>query len=403
MLTIYIIKRSEIGIGNITQANVTLTLASAIGADNIKVYGVEMVYVPQGQVYIGDGHSNAGNWEINFTDGNTFNPKLITAAIQAAGIGASSTYSRVSSGSTVALPSTFPLGYNSFYCMKYEITAELYVSFLNTLTYNQQLRLMRNANATPPESAVGTLINNTYNGYRIEIVTPGAATTELRPAVFGNDATDNNSFNQSDDGLALPVGLGTKQFLSFLDWAALRPMTEFEFEKACRGTQYPVIGEYAWGTTDHTNFSNYSISNRLTTTDVLSGAGLGMGNVSTNINYRVGIAATATSNRVKAGATYYGILDMTWGMGERVVGFYYTDYSTFSSANHGNGILTTEAYSDVTGWVANTIGSRGSSWNNASGGFSISNRYWNHYGRPSEGTDNSDNWANFGGRGVRTY
>ena len=396
------IKRSEIGIGNITQTNVTLTLASAIGADNIKIIGVEMVYVPQGQFYIGDGHPSAGD-NVNFTDGNTFDPKLITAAIQAAGIGASSTYSRANSGSTVALPSTFPLGYNSFYCMKYEITAELYVSFLNTLTYNQQLRLMRNANATPPESAVGTLINNTYNGYRIEIVTPGAATTELRPAVFGNDATDNNSFNQSDDGLALPVGLGTRQFLSFLDWAALRPMTEFEFEKACRGTQYPVIGEYAWGTTDHTNFSNYSISNRFTSTEVLSGAGLGMGNVSTNINYRVGIAATATSNRVKAGATYYGILDMTGGMGERVVGWNGTDYSTFSSANHGNGILNSAGSSDVTGWIENTIGSRGFSWHNTWNGFSISNRNWNHYGRPSEGTDNGDNWAHFGGRGIRTY
>lgn len=128
-----------------------------------------------------------------------------------------------------------------------------------------------------------------------------------------------------------------------------------------------------------------------------------MGNVSTNINYRVGIAATAASNRVKAGATYYGILDMTGGMGERVVGFHNTDYSTFSSAYHGNGILTSAAFSDVTGWDANTIGSRGFSWNNTYNGFSISNRNWNHYGRPSEGTDNGDNGASFGGRGVRTY
>ena len=107
------IKRSQDGIGNITQANVTLTLASTIGTDTIKVYGVEMVYVPQGQFYIGDGHPSAGD-NVNFTDGNSFNPKLITAAIQANGIGASSVYSRASSGSSVPLPSTFPLGYNSF-------------------------------------------------------------------------------------------------------------------------------------------------------------------------------------------------------------------------------------------------------------------------------------------------
>lgn len=396
------VRRSAAGKGNITQVTVTLTLASAIGTDNIGLFGIEMVHVPQGEFYIGDGHPTAGPWQINFTDGNTFNPKLITAAIQTAGIGASSQYSRVNSGSSQPLPSTFPLGYNSFYCMKYEITTAQYVSFLNTLTYNQQLRLMRNANATPPESPTGTLINNTFNGYRIEIKSPGEALTVMRPAVFANDATNDNNFDQEDDGLALPVGLGSKQFLSYLDWAALRPMTEFEFEKACRGPVYPVVNEYAWGTTDFTQFSNYSINNRFKPTETLSGSGLGMGNVSSNVNFRVGIAATATSNRVNAGATYYGILDMTGGMGERVIGLINRDYSIFSAANHGDGNLTSEAFSNVTGWNEDHIGSRGFSWNNNWDGFSISNRAWNHHGQPNGGNDNGDNWANFGGRGVRT-
>jgi formylglycine-generating enzyme required for sulfatase activity len=33
---------------------------------------------------------------------------------------------------------------------------------------------------------------------------------------------------------------------AYLDWAALRPMTELEFEKVCRGPENRIAGEYAW-------------------------------------------------------------------------------------------------------------------------------------------------------------
>ena len=36
--------------------------------------------------------------------------------------------------------------------------------------------------------------------------------------------------------------------LAFTAWAALRPMTELEFEKACRGTEPSKENEFAWGT-----------------------------------------------------------------------------------------------------------------------------------------------------------
>ena len=132
------------------------------------------------------------------------------------------------------MPSTFPLGFNAFYCMKYEITTAQYVAFLNTLTYNQQLRLQEDPNTTPPTSIKGTVMNARH-GYSIEVNTPGVSTTSLTPAVYGNDANNNNTYDEADDGLALPVSIRIKDFLSFLDWAALRPMTEFEYEKACRG------------------------------------------------------------------------------------------------------------------------------------------------------------------------
>ena len=94
------IRRVADGLGNITQATVTLSLASAVGSDNIGLYGIEMVNVPEGQFYIGDGEVNGGQNGWSFTDGNTTNPKLITQAIQQSGIGAVGNYSRANIGSS---------------------------------------------------------------------------------------------------------------------------------------------------------------------------------------------------------------------------------------------------------------------------------------------------------------
>ncbi|MFN3345365.1 MAG: hypothetical protein ACK412_06920 [Chloroherpetonaceae bacterium] len=40
---------------------------------------------------------------------------------------------------------------------------------------------------------------------------------------------------------------GTQRALLYLAWSGLRPMTELEFEKACRGVEKGVPGEFAWG------------------------------------------------------------------------------------------------------------------------------------------------------------
>lgn len=339
------IRRNADGIGNITQSTVTLTLASDVNSDNIGLFGMEMVNVPQGNFYVGDGRPDLNA----FTNGSTDSPLLITASLQANGLGASSNYQKNSYGSTGALPATFPLGYNSFYCMKYEITTAQYTAFLNTLTYNQQLRMQEDPNTTPPTSPVGTIMNQDL-GYSIEVMTPGISTINLTPAVYGNDANNNNVYNEEDDGLALPVAIRIKDTMAFLDWAALRPMSEFEYEKACRGPLTPVMNEFAWGTTD-----SYSVwwwggrINKFTKNEVLNIAPLGPHNVGQGMVWRVGVAATPTSDRLHAGATYYGILDMTGNVYERAVGGYNFDYSSFSTVN-GDGNLDSEGFANVIGW-----------------------------------------------------
>jgi hypothetical protein len=121
----------------------------------------------------------------------------------------------------------------------------------------------------------------------------------------------------------------------FAAWSGLRPMTELEFEKACRGPVKPVANEFPWGTTGIAGKDpaggKYALTNYNKETESISWVG-GNGPDATRGNAffagnnaalggptRVGIFATPESDRVTAGATYWGILDMAGSVGEKAV------------------------------------------------------------------------------------
>ena len=397
------VRRTD-GIMRAMQAtNVTLTLPTAVGTDNIKVMGIEMVYVPQGPFYVGDGSSQNAM-------GNASNqPLLVNSALLSAnssGMPKAVYGGQYALGSSANLLSTFPFGYDGFYCMKYEITTQEYVGFLNTLNYNQQMALQDNPAVTKPESAIGTALNQKF-GYKIAIKTPGIA-ADGQPAVYGNDATIDANFDQDNDGLGLPVALSLKEFLAFLSWTALRPMSEFEYEKSCRGPLQAVANEFAWGTTQINTFApndTYAVGNRFTPSETLNPgyvSTIGFTTVGRGLVSRAGITANNASDRVHASAAYYGILDMTGNVFEGCVGGWNFDYSTFTTAN-GNAVLDNDCLTNVAGWpqVINQFNAgqyfmyRGGSisWNGTGqatlsyrGGFQINDK---NYG--------------IGGRGVRSY
>jgi formylglycine-generating enzyme required for sulfatase activity len=204
------------------------------GTYNYKVCGVEMVNIPQGDFELGDGASTS-----------RYNSILVNATSQSSGISAA-----VLGGTSVTVPSTFPVGYNAIYCMKYEVTQEQYVEFLNSLTYDQQA----NRTVNDPISAAGTYAFAPAYYYRngIRISVPG--NNSALPAVYACDATSGIE-NNSDDGqnVACPL-LSWGDLTAYLDWAALRPMTELEFEKICRGPMPRVANEYPWGSTNLTYY-----------------------------------------------------------------------------------------------------------------------------------------------------
>jgi formylglycine-generating enzyme required for sulfatase activity len=400
-----IIRRSAPGSGNISAATVTLAMTITDNNYNYQLNGIEMVYIPEGAFYLGDGNRGGGNM-YGFTGNGATASKLIDAATQSAGLTAAQYLSNVSWGSSAALPSTFPMGYNAFYTMKYEVSQEAFAMFLNTLTYDQQLTRFTNA----PNSAPGTFVlaglpnpQNCRNGIRIK--TSGQVSNI--PAVVGCDLNLNGTFDEADDGQNIACNwLSWSDLMAFLDWAALRPMTEFEFEKLSRGTSSPVANEYAWGTTTILAANSGAIvyPGAVNEVSITSGPGLcayGVGATNNRGPLRCGFAASSTSNRTVAGATFYGVMEMSGNVVEQCLGGYSYNYSAFTNVS-GDGNLSATGIADTPNWPLNGGGNggggtcKGGNWYDAAGTCVTSNRDWMTW----NGNQARDNRV--GGRGVRT-
>jgi hypothetical protein len=192
---------------------------------------------------------------------------------------------------------------------------------------------------------------------------------------------------------------GWADFAAYLDWAGLRPMTELEFEKAARGTVAPVGGEYAWGTTSGVNASGVTNDGLLTEVPA---------NIGSNVNWsggvqgplRVGSFAALNyggASRVNSGGSYYGVLELSGNLRERVVTIGNASGRAFTGL-HGDGKVDTSGNANVTNWPASNTalgtGFRGGSWNHSADRAQVSDR------NDAPTTDPTRSW-HFGGRGAR--
>lgn len=319
--------RNANGGGNISSTSVTLKMnvaAANYTNYNFKVFGVEMVNIPSGQFTVGDGTSTSSYTQYTIT-GNT---AITTSSL----------------GTGDSAPAAFPKGYNSFYTMKYEITQEQYVEFLNTLTYGQQAR----RSVAAPNSAAGTFaFANTYgNGVKIQV--PGFNASI--PAVYACDLTTGD-FNDINDGQNIAMNqLSWADTSAYLDWSALRPMTELEFEKICRGPLSPVAGEYAWGTTEINYIPSGSVTNAYMANEGSNTVANGRANYYVSSAYshygpgrvvKSGFSATNSSGRITAGASYYGAMEMSGNTYEFAV-------TTKTAGNSYTGVLGDGELSTIT-------------------------------------------------------
>jgi hypothetical protein len=373
------IYRSSDGAGTNTFTNVKLrwnygvnykTGTTPIGDNDvvdIQVFAIEMVFVSTGTFELGSGGTETQPFYKYPTTTNTY-PVYSEAEITV-GTTAGNLYyaanNEYSYGGDQAgpIPADFPKGYNAFYCMKYEISQQEYVDFLNSLTQAQ-------ANTRKYDKPI--------DNFRYEI-----GGSEVGSYTTTNPYVACNWLSWAD-------------VAAYLDWSGLRPMTELEFEKACRGTMSAIANQYAWGSTDITAVTGISNGGASNETANNSGANACYGNNGTGGPMRVGTFATASSTREQAGATYYGIMEMSGNLWEYSVTVGNPTGRTYTGT-HGDGTLDALGDADAYTWPgtdADGAGSRGADWWDDAPFLQSSDRVFSAY------TD-INRYENTGGRGVR--
>ena len=363
--------RSSAGTGTFTSTGLKLRWDYGTDGDGIvggtnvevKVFAIEMVRVMEGAFNVGGGGGIAA-----FTS-TTISTANATTAPSGSGTlgGAAGGYP---TGQTAPDNASWPNGWAAFYCMKYELSQQQFVDFLNTLTQTQ---------------ATARKANESIQRYAITGSMVGSYATTL-PNVACN-------FLSWADGAA------------FADWSGLRPMTELEFEKACRGPQASVVGEYAWGTATVAGsaytLSDAGASNEGIATNYSTTAGNAMytttkGTIGGPV--RVGIFAANGSNsgRLSAGASYWGIMELSGNLWERPVTIGNATGRAFTGT-HGDGVLAGSGDANAATWPAvDAIGAgwRGGSWYSDTSYMQVSDRYY-------AGSSAANRGSSLGFRAVR--
>ncbi|MEG1573318.1 MAG: hypothetical protein RR328_07175, partial [Bacteroidales bacterium] len=262
------------------------------------------------------------------------------------------TYVQTGSGArSLRSSATYPNGQSAYYVMKHELSQHAYVDFLNTLTPAQQ---SSRAGAAKPILAANSFFSPVANCRQSVAV---RTTSTGSPAIYGNLVTTSPSqWNPSTNaGNIAMVYLNWADNAAYLCWAGLRPLTELEYEKACRGDRSAVLGEYAWGTSNavlHTSLTDPNLAKELAAP---SGANFiqWLGGYESKFPARVGLLATPTSNRTQAGAGYYGALNLSDNVAEIYVNVSTAEGIAFSG-EHGNGNLNGNGDAEIATWPATT-------------------------------------------------
>ncbi|MCZ2355067.1 MAG: hypothetical protein LC115_00005 [Bacteroidia bacterium] len=378
------LRRNSVGIfASPAATTITLNVTNLPGAGtdiDVKVFGIEMVFVPGSAFWAGDNASWGGLSSIS-----NANVAFQVSSENAVTVHADNSWNDAQVDN-VNLPAAYPKGFNPFYCMKYEISQHQYSEFLNTISSTiQNVRYLGN-----------------FNSYRNR-----SSNTGTPPNLYVSDRP-----NRAQNYLTWA------DFSAYLDWAALKPMSELQFEKACRGLGPVVSGEFAWGTTNI--YQGTVIS---TTIPSENGTEVFLNTPTSNCNYyydaftgggdggygpvRVGMNALPTSStREAAGASFYGIQDLTGNVGEYCVAASGQSLGYLGSWGDGNIDNATGVHTQGD-WPAGTLTSgyqvaiRGGAWDSDGTRIRMDDRYEYYSGRVNSYFYTRGNCSSYGGRGIR--
>jgi formylglycine-generating enzyme required for sulfatase activity len=271
-----------------------------------------MVYIPEGPFTLGEPSTDARAHAAFFRSDSAGEPaglvRIDSEDAIAVGPDAGSLYYQHSNFAQYEgdqqgpVPDAFPKGFDAFYVMKYEITQGQYASFLNTLSDSQTAMRDNRGGRAPARSMSRATIRLDDETY--------IAGAPNRPA----------NFISWDDGCA------------FADWAGLRPMTELEFTKACRGPEEPIEHQFPWGTASKDRLA------RVMGDDLdLVASG------------RADEGILSDDKREVLGASYYWVMDLAGSVWERCVTIGHPIGRAFSGT-HGDGRINSQGYATNDDW-----------------------------------------------------
>lgn len=249
-------------------------------------------------------------------------------------------------GQTDLASTSYPSGYRGFYTMKYEVSQEQYVTFLNQLPYSaQRVRTLEAMleGLHPGEYIYGDSRQEADNRNGIVLMYRKEGMGE--PVVFGCNLNPGDSINSLADGQTIACNfLSPADAWAYADWTGLRPLTELEYEKMCR-SPYPAVpraGAYAWG--DRNMLQGSSLGDAGMVTEAFAGGNANLGNANLG-PVRTGSFTRAGQNRVNSGLSWWGVEDLSGNLAE----IYYNagTYGRQFTGKNGNGELTALGETDV--------------------------------------------------------
>jgi len=331
----------------------------------IRVFGIEMCFVPEENFYAGDGNpgTNMGSFAcfegtdsypllitngqtvIRCKTGQTSHPEYCYDSILLGGITIDGDGGICTTGQGTIDNPDYPTGYKGFYCMKYEISQGQWVDFCNTVTSSQASHLWYSFS----DYRHGTL-SRSYPNF-----------TTTRPDRALNCMT-------------------MMEGMAYADWAGLRPLTELEFEKSCRGTNNYIQRGYSWNSLticpdvsivlSGTENGTETVTNDVSDGGAVFGSNEHIGGDGGRGPLRVGIFAKSDTDRLSSGATFYGIMEMSGNNSEQTVTLGNPTGRDFDGT-HGDGNISEGGYANILNWpgsngsinyCATGSGYRGGGW-----------------------------------------
>jgi len=379
------------GSGNVVAKNVQFVWAypkdglteEQVMKTKIKVMGFEMVFIPKDKHYVGDpkGPDGPDNTLYTYPKNGSYLIKseepIVVDKVDGA-LFCDQDNGRSRDDVPFTIPKEFPKGYRTFWIMKYELTSQQFVDFLNTLTRKQQQSMVE-------ADISGDAIANYY-------VKTNSEEEHLRNAIVcakkGNGTTEPVKFYTYAPARAVNF-MSWANIAAIGDWAGLRPITELEYEKAARGPKEAIADELAWGspmtenagrveTFDGADGSGYE--KKIPQTGVVNacfGGGIAPFDVGKktkpdNPGFEGPVSGEIFENsrhegvdqKINDGASYYGVRNLSGNVWERCVTIGHPIGRSFT-AQHGDGELDEAGFSNVPFWPGQAgagAGNRGGVW-----------------------------------------